>query len=233
MPEKGLRLDYIAFYGRTLAEYERMFDLDLRALKGARVLDCPAGPASFAAEAGRQGVLVTACDPRYSEPLTRLRARCRRDVKAVVARVVEARDTFRWHYYRTPRRLAALRLRALARFCADYAAGRRAGRYVRARLPRLPFPDGSFDLVLSGNLLFGYDRHLPRGFHEKAIKELLRVSRGEVRVFPTVGDRGRPFPGMARLLAKVRSWGATARLQKVPFEFQKGADRMLRIARGR
>lgn len=35
MPEKGLRLDCIAFYGRTLAEYERMFDLDLRALKGA------------------------------------------------------------------------------------------------------------------------------------------------------------------------------------------------------
>lgn len=227
----GLKLGYIAFYGRTLAEYVRMFDLDLRALKGARLLDCPAGPASFAAEAGRKGLVVTACDPRYSGPLDRLRERGRRDVAHVVERVARARESFRWDRYRSPAALARERLRALSIFCEDYAAGRRAGRYVRGSLPRLPFPDKAFDLVLSGHLLFGYDEHLPRGFHEAAARELLRVSRGEVRVYPVVGDHGRPFPGLASLMARLRRLGARASLRKVPFEFQKGADRMLRLVK--
>lgn len=37
----------VLFYGRTLEEYIKMFNLDLSELKGKKILDCPAGPASF------------------------------------------------------------------------------------------------------------------------------------------------------------------------------------------
>jgi len=50
---------------RSFEEYLAMFNLDDADLTG-RVLDCPGGAASFAAEAGARGVDVLAVDPVYA-----------------------------------------------------------------------------------------------------------------------------------------------------------------------
>jgi hypothetical protein len=42
---------------------------------------------------------------------------------------------------------------ALQQFISDYDFGRKSKRYVKAALPRLPFDDRSFDLVLSGHFI--------------------------------------------------------------------------------
>lgn len=58
-------LEKIVPWGRSLAEYRRMFSLtddDLR----RRILACADGPASFNAEATRTGANVISCDPLYS-----------------------------------------------------------------------------------------------------------------------------------------------------------------------
>jgi len=65
---------------------------------------------------------------------------------------------------------------------------------VAAALPTLPFPDRSFDLVLSSHLLFSYTDRLDVAFHLAALLELARVSRGQVRVFPLVDYNGHPQP---------------------------------------
>jgi hypothetical protein len=52
----------VLFYGRTLKEYVSMFDIELSAWQGCKILDCPAGPASFVEEARQQGLDVIGCD---------------------------------------------------------------------------------------------------------------------------------------------------------------------------
>lgn len=61
------RLQHVAFFGRTFAEYLQMFALDLESLRGARVLDVASGPGSFVAEALARGLDATGCDPMYAE----------------------------------------------------------------------------------------------------------------------------------------------------------------------
>ena len=60
-----IQLDRVAFYGRTLSEYLKIFDLDLPSWRGRTILDCPSGASSFVAEAHRQGIQAVACDPLY------------------------------------------------------------------------------------------------------------------------------------------------------------------------
>jgi hypothetical protein len=81
---------------------------------------------------------------------------------------------------------------ALERFAADYAKRRHDGRYIAGALPALPFPDGSFDLVLTANFLMVYapleDGGMHAGgsfgldFHLRSVEELARVTRKELRV---------------------------------------------------
>lgn len=60
----------VVFYGRTMKEYEIMFDMKVGDLdKTHKVLDCPGGPSSFQRQ-GREkyGLDVTSVDPMYSTP---------------------------------------------------------------------------------------------------------------------------------------------------------------------
>src|SRR5690606_38843088 len=69
---------------------------------------------------------------------------------------------------------------AAQRFLTDYEAHFAHGRYVGASLPRLPFLDGAFDLVLCAHLLFTYAQRFDFDWHLAACRELARVSTGEV-----------------------------------------------------
>jgi len=64
-----LDIDRIAFFGRTYTEYRVMFGLNKQLLRQGRILDCPAGASSFAAEAHLKGIDVTACDITYNHEL--------------------------------------------------------------------------------------------------------------------------------------------------------------------
>jgi hypothetical protein len=57
-----LKLEHVVPWGRSKDEYVRMFGLTDKDLSG-RVLDCAGGPASFNAEATREGRRVVSCDP--------------------------------------------------------------------------------------------------------------------------------------------------------------------------
>jgi hypothetical protein len=54
---------------------------------------------------------------------------------------------------------------ALQIFESDYCAGLLEKRYLKGELPKLPFQDDSFSLVLSGNLLFYYSDEFDYLFH--------------------------------------------------------------------
>jgi len=219
--------DGVAFIGRTVAEYERMLGLGETDLDGLRVLDCPGGACGFTAGAVARGADAYAVDPVYALPFDDLAARGRDDATRAVDELDGVEHLYRWEFYDDPADLATYRRAALARFLAH----RRAvpGRYVAAALPDLPFPDDSFDLVCSAHFLFLYADRLDHGFHLAALRELCRVARGEVRVFPLHDFGADRYGALDDLLLDLERAGYVPAVESVPFEFQRGADACLRI----
>lgn len=113
-------------------------------------------------------------------------------------------------------------------FLADYPAGRAAGRYIVAELPTLPFDNHAFDAALCSHLLFLYSSQLGEALHHASLLELCRVGR-EVRVFPLLALGGSRSPHVDGSVAMLRSQGFAVSIERVPYEFQRGANEMLRI----
>lgn len=218
-------IDDVAVIGRTFEEYCAMFDLDPGDLAGERVLDCPSGACSFVAEASDRGASAVGADVAYDGSAATLRERCAADVDRAMAALDGVEHLYRWTHYDDVADLRSYRERASERFLADYEAN--PGRYVAAELPSLPFRDDRFSLVLSAHFLFLYDDRLDDGFHRAALRELLRVADGELRVFPLVGFDAEPYDGLPAIVDDLRDDGYDAERRSVPFEFQKGATEML------
>ena len=63
---------------------------------------------------------------------------------------------------------------------------------MAGELPSLPFPDGSFDLTLVSYFLFAYQERLTYEFHRDSILELMRVTRSEACIYPTITFEAQP-----------------------------------------
>ena len=179
----------VVFYGRLGSQALTMFNLDPAQWRGARVLDCPGGPGSLSALLRAEGLDVTAVDPLYALTEAELEQRARADLEAAMATLATStaiRPDFNLDACRQEH------LDALEAFLADRRA--HPERYLAASLPNLPFADQSFDLVLSGHLLFSYapcsagglmeEPGLDLDWHRIALHELLRVSRRAVHLYP-------------------------------------------------
>lgn len=231
------QLARVVFFGRDISEYVTMFNLDLAAMKGKRVLDCCAGPASFAVQAAEQGIESTACDPLYSEDTETLRKHVDVDSQTVEDKQAATRELF--HPELTP---VSERRKAMELFLADFDNEANKARYVSASLPSLPFPDKSFDMALCANLLFlysdaAYGGMIPEGspfdyvFHERAIEELLRVSPNDVRIYPLQGTSADEHAFLRLLMSRFARDGFKCELVDVAQRDIIGAEKMLHITR--
>jgi hypothetical protein len=229
-----MKLPEVIPWGRSFAEYRRMFALTGDDLAGA-VLGCGDGPASFNAEATARGHRVVSCDPLYTFSAAAIERRVAACYDAVLSQVKRSPDGFVWDYFRDPDHLGECRLAAMRRFLADFERGRRDGRYVAAGLPALPFADGRFSLALVSHLLFLYSEQLHRDFHLAAFEDLLRVA-GEVRVFPLVGLDRRWSPHVGPVREHLERGGFEVEVAAVAYEFQRAeghaGNRMMRVRRG-
>jgi hypothetical protein len=176
----------------------------------------------------RLGRRVVSCDPLYRYGADEIRARIDAVYPELVETAARERHRFVWDVIRSPEELGQVRLAAMRDFLDDYEAGRRAGRYVVAGLPELPFPDGSFDLALCSHFLFLYSDELPLDYHQRSVMEMCRVAH-EVRIFPLLDLKGEPSGHVGAVLEELRRRGWVARLERVPYEFQKGGNEMMRI----
>lgn len=190
-PVGRMQFDSVVFYGRLGEQALKMFHLasELPRWRGAAVLDCPGGPGSLAAVLRAEGCEVTAVDPLYALPPAELERRALADLDHTLA-IQAASPTLRTDFDLQACRLE--HLQALRIFLADRRA--HPDRYIAAALPHLPFAAASFDLVLCGHLLFSYaplvdgglmgGQGLDLDWHRRALAELCRVSRREVRLYP-------------------------------------------------
>jgi SAM-dependent methyltransferase len=239
-----LNLDRVVFIGRTFSEYMAMFNLHPFQLKGLRVLDCPSGTSSFVAEAlSSQYQLkeVIGCDLLYREDdVEVLKNRGKVDLDYMIKQLSQVPDLYDWKIYSSISDLYEARNNAFKRFISDYKLDRlmvRKGeittnRYIQAILPKLPFGNATFDLVLNSNLLFYYHNIFDYHFHLDSILELLRVTRKEVRIFPCQKPDA-TFPDyFNKLLDNINTRmnnKISFQIEKVSHEFRRGINKMLKI----
>jgi hypothetical protein len=226
-----LDIDRIAFLGRTYDEYLDLFGLNEAVLGSGRLLDCPGGASSFALEAAQKGYGVTACDILYDNSATDLFEKGKKDITHVFEKFDEVSHLYTWDYYRSKQEVMELRSKALELFVEDFSGCSAEGRYIPARLPHLPFPDGMFSVVLSGHFLFLYGDRLNIDFHKACLVELMRVCSGEVRIFPLVGLDTKPYYRLDEILQFLAEKDIRADIVRVPLEFQRGADHMIMLTR--
>jgi len=231
MTERAPDPDNIGEYlisARSFPEYRAMFDLSDADLRGS-ILDCPGGGSDFTAQARARGADAIAVDPAYAIPAPQLGAHVLAETDRGSAHTAAGHDRYRWDFYGDPAGHRAMRARSARGFARDLAA--HPERYVAGALPSLPFPDGRFDLVLSSHFLFTYADRLDAGFHLAALQEMRRVCTGEVRVFPLLDQGGHSLdPLVDDLKGALAGRGVHAVVRRVPYEFQRGGDRMLVLA---
>jgi len=227
--EGKLDLERIVFIGRTFDEYMRMFDLEPEELKNRRILDCPAGACSFTAKSNQLGADVTAADIAYFYTPEALSEKGFQDIEHAMSQLDKVKDSFVWEYFNSIEDLREARKEALTDSTQDRSST--SGRYIPVTLPELPFLDQEFDLTLSAHFLFMYGDRLDYDFHVRTLQELLRVTKVEVRIFPVVDLSSRRYEHLDKIMEWIAFQGWSAEIVKVPYEFQKGANHMLRIKR--
>jgi hypothetical protein len=220
-------LDQVVPWGRSFTEYLAMFDLGAGDL-AKRILGCGDGPAAFNAVLSRQGGQVVSADPLYRFTTEEIRQRIAATFETVLEQTRQNADEFVWTRIQSVKELGEVRLKAMQEFLADYPAGRARGRYCAAALPLLPFADGEFDLALCSHFLFLYSEQFSAPFHVESVQELCRVAR-EVRIFPLLELGARPSRHLEPVMAQLEQSGYALEVKTVPYEFQKGGNRMLRV----
>ncbi len=222
-------LDQVVPWGRSFEEYGDMFALTADDL-ACRILGCGDGPASFNADASRRGTAVISCDPIYGFSREEIASRIAATYGQVIEQTRQNHSDFVWEAIPSLEELGRRRMEAMGAFLDDYPAGVAQGRYVEAALPSLPFANASFELALCSHLLFLYSLQLDAAFHRASLLELVRVAR-EVRVFPLLTLGGEMSPHLEESAAALRAEGFTVAIERVPYEFQRGGNAMLRILR--
>jgi hypothetical protein len=226
--KRGLQLNRVVLLGRTFEEYRRYFLLEPDDLAGKRVLDVAGGVSSFCAEANKLGINVTSFDPIYSLPPEKIMERSEPDLESVY-RAIGCVPTYRWSYYKNPEYMRALRKRASTIFFVDYKT--HPERYVAGELPRLSFADGEFDLTLVSYFLFAYQERLGYESHRESVLEIMRVTQGEARIYPTVTFEAQP----SEYIPMLQFDPALQRFEftevKTEFEFLVNSNSFLKVTR--
>ena len=222
-------LDSVVPWGRSFHEYLQFFDLSTDDLH-KRILGCADGPAGFNCELTARGGSVVSCDPLYQYSGEEIQSRIDACCPTIFEQVTRNRDLFVWKTIRSLKDLREWRFSAMKVFLADYGQGRREGRYCAAALPDLPFAGDSFDLAICSHFLFYYSDTLSRDFHEAAIREMLRIAP-EVRIFPLVDLNGRVSTYRDPLVTSLQKNGYDVTIQDVRYEFIKGGNQMMSVAR--
>ena len=225
----SVTLNQVIPWGRSLQEYKRMFNLSAEELD-LRILGVGDGPASFNSEMNALGHTVLSIAPIYSFSKAQIEGRIEENYDTLISQVKQNSDNFVWDFFSDPTHCGRFRLETMRKFLDDFDMGKMRGRYLPESLPTLNFTDCQFDLALCSHLLFLYSIQLSFDFHRDSIQELCRVSQ-EVRIFPLLTLNCEKSPYVAPIQSHFSEAGFTVDICRVPYEFQKGGNEMMRIYR--
>ncbi len=227
----AFQLTKVVPWGRSFEEYVAMFALSEQDLRGP-ILSCADGPAGFNCELTQRGGTVVSVDPVYAFQTDQISRQIDKTFDEVLAQTRENMEEFVWDNISSVEMLGRVRMAAMQTFLSDYDLGRAEGRYLPGELPALDFPDSRFSLALCSHFLFLYSDQLNLQFHLESVRELCRVA-GEARIFPLVQLGSVPSPHVPAVIDHLRKSGYRADIARVPYEFQRGGNQMLRVRKTR
>lgn len=167
-------------------------------------------------------------DPLYRFSREGIRERIGQVFETVLEETRKNAHEFMWTSITSVDHLGEIRRQAMEAFLEDYPGGLAEGRYLDSSLPDLPFQDRAFGLAVCSHYLFLYSSHLSLDFHLQSIRELCRVAR-EVRIFPLLELGAVPSRHLEPVMECLTREGYRAEVRTVPYEFQRGGNRMLCI----
>ena len=223
-----MELENVVPWGRNLEEYQNMFLLSNQDLQ-FKILGCGDGPSSFNFEATQQNANITSIDPIYQFTKDEIQQRIDETSSVVSKQLKQNQNDFVWKNIKSVDELIDIRLTAMNNFIKDYDNGKKEKRYIHQELPKLSFENDSFDLVLSSHFLFLYSEHFDLQFHIDSILEMCRVSKDEVKIFPLLDLKNKKSEYLEPILEVLKRKGFETKIIKTDYEFQKGANELLRI----
>ena len=215
-------------WGRSLFEYRLMFSLSETMLK-KRIIGFGDGPSSFNAELTAQGGSVISLDPIYSLSTSEIRKNIEQAIPEIISKTTADQSKFNWNMHGSVEKLIESRKRSMELFLDDFQTDSAPLRYLPEALPHTNQGEKSFDLALCSHLLFLYSELLSYEFHEKSIHEMIRTS-SEVRIFPLIDLEGSTSAHLKQICRYLDTQGWNWSIEKVDYEFQKGADHQLIIS---
>ncbi len=222
-----MSLKDIVLIGRTFEEYHKMFELD-NLPKNEHILDVASGVSSFCAEASAKGYNVTASDRIYTSGPLEIERKCRQDLNNVIEQLPSLVDLYIWNFFKDVRGLRTHREKAYKLFIEDFKTfGKK--RYVPVQYPLTDFKDEQFSVSLVSHFLFLYEDHINYDFHRTVIKELLRITSKEIRIFPIVNLRGKKSKYVDCLMRDNDFNNLKISIRKVGYEFLKNGNEMMLI----
>ncbi|MHA7835389.1 MAG: SAM-dependent methyltransferase [Algiphilus sp.] len=225
-----MELKDIVPWGRSGAEYARMFALQPEDLAGRRLVSFGDGPSDFNAWARAQCGQVQSVDPLYAFDADAIAERIEAVRPDITKGLQESREAFHWEDFDSPEAMVENRLATMARFLEDYRAhGSDGQRYLPRALPDL---EGVMqaDLGLCSHLLFLYSAHLDENTHWSWLQAMLaKVS--ELRIYPLVRLDGKVSEHVAPVEARLRQQGYLVEQIPCAYRVQRDAYHFLRITR--
>lgn len=221
----------VAMTCRSFEEYKAMFGLNEAELTEGPILDVAAGGSSFTAEARSRGYEAVAVDPRYNGEVLAWIAEAREEIESSTAKLDALKDRFDWSYYGSIDRHREGRVASLSKFASHVHSQDGAFCYKEGSLPMLPFEDHTFAVVLCSHFLFLYAEQFGYSFHEKSVRELMRVCQpgGTVRIYPLLSLHWKPYDRLEELLEMIRKEGGNPTLKNAGLPFIPGSNQFLDI----
>ena len=222
----AFELSKVVPWGRTLEEYNTMFNLNNEDLKKS-IASFGDGPASFNTEMTNLKNNVTSFDPIYQFTKQQLINRIQETKDIVMKQAKENKDNFIWTTIKNLHELKKIRMGAMYKFIDDFETGKEQNRYISHELPnKTYFLDKHFDIGLSSHFLLLYP-DLGLEFHIKSIDEMLRIC-SEVRIFPIL-DLDAKESNLLKPIVDNYSNSYNVKIEKTDYMFQKDGDKMLVI----
>lgn len=186
----------------NLSEYQVLFNLTPEDL-GKKIIDFPAGLNSFSAEMFQQNHHVVACDESYVNTST---------LKQLAEKIIEENQQ------------DAHKTATIKHFEKDFPQGLKENRYVAGKLPKLPFSNHQFDLLLCSFFFFFNGDSIENGWNN--LMEMLRIAT-EVRISPLLADQN-PETLLGPLMLKLQTYSFGIEIRSISFP-KLPASAMLRV----
>jgi len=221
----------VAMTCRSYEEYQEMFMLEQHVFGEGKILDIASGASSFTAELNKRGYNAIAVDPLYHLSSEEIGTLGKNEMNIASHKLSQNENLFVWNYYKNLEHHDEIRNRSFKQFINSYKSDENKDQYIPAKLPNLPFDDGTFSHVFCNHFLFLYQAQYDFQFHLAAIQEMVRITKkgGSIFIYPLVGFKDELYPHLEELIEVLNADGVQSNTKETNFRFLPSATHFLKI----